>query len=98
MHRPGLKLEVKNCQRALAVLGCLALLYFAFAAFAPHDHTGPEAACAVCHTLHLPALASTPIAVAAKADNIAWLVVSAGVTSALDSFASHRASRAPPAL
>src|SRR6266481_2040029 len=48
-------------KRALAILGCVALLYFAAGGVFAHQHTGgPETACHVCQSLHVPALAAAP--------------------------------------
>jgi hypothetical protein len=94
MH-PRLKLKGK---RALAVVGCLALLYFAAGGAFVHQHTGgPETACHVCQSLHMPALAAAPLAFIAEARQVAWHDVLPEDASPLDSFSLHRASRGPPA-
>jgi hypothetical protein len=83
--------------RALAVLGCAVLLFFAAGGtFLHHHQGGPETVCHVCQALHMPALA------AASFDLITTQGPSTCYSSILqhaapeDSFALHRASRAPP--
>jgi hypothetical protein len=98
MHDLALKLESKSGRRALAILGCVALLYFAAGGALLHHHTGgPDTACHVCQSLHVPALASAPLALLAQNQQIAWQTAPAQNASPLDSFGLHRASRAPPA-
>ena len=83
-------------KRTLAILGCMALLYFVGGAFA-HQHTGgPDTACHVCQSLHLPALAAAPLDLIPEARQVAWHAVLPENASPLDSFSLHRASRAPP--
>jgi hypothetical protein len=83
-------------KRTLAILGCIALLYFVGGAFA-HQHTGgPETACHVCQSLHMPALAAAPLDLIPEARQVAWHAVLPENASPLDSFSLHRASRAPP--
>jgi hypothetical protein len=83
--------------RALAVLGCAVLLFFAAGGtFLHHHQGGHETACHVCQTLHMPALA------AASFDLVTTPGPSTCYSSILrhaapeDSFGLHRASRAPP--
>jgi hypothetical protein len=84
-------------KRTLALLGCVALLYFA-ASGAFHQHTdGPDTACHVCQSLHMPALAAAPLDLIPEARQVAWHAVLPENASPLDSFSLHRASRAPPA-
>jgi hypothetical protein len=83
-------------KRTLTILGCMALLYFVGGAFA-HQHTGgPDTACHVCQSLHLPALAAAPLDLIPEARQVAWHAVLPENASPLDSFSLHRASRAPP--
>jgi hypothetical protein len=85
-------------KRALAILGCLALLYFAAGGAFVHQHTGaPETACHVCQALHMPALAAASLDLIPEAQQVAWHAVLPENASPLDSFSLHRASRAPPA-
>jgi len=84
-------------RRALAILGCVALLYFAAGGAFVHQHTGgPDTACHICQALHMPALAAAPLDLIPEARQVAWHAALPDSVSPLDSFASHRASRAPP--
>jgi hypothetical protein len=93
MH-PRLKLTGK---RALAVLGCVALLYFAAGGSVLHHHTGgPDTACHICQALHMPALAAAPLDLIPEAREVARHTALPDDAASQDSFALHRASRAPP--
>jgi len=93
MH-PRLKLRVR---RALAVLGCVALLYFAAGGAFAHQHTGgPDTACHICQALHMPALAAAPLDLIPEAREVARHAALPDDAAPQDSFALHRASRAPP--
>jgi hypothetical protein len=84
-------------KRALAILGCMALLYFAAGAAFAHQHNGaPETACHVCQSLHAPALAVASVDLIPQARQVAWHAVLPETVSPLDAFSPHRASRAPP--
>lgn len=84
-------------KRALAILGCVALLYFAAGGAYVHQHTGgPETACHVCQSLHVPALAAASLDLIPEARQVAWHAVLPESAAALESFSLHRASRAPP--
>jgi hypothetical protein len=84
-------------RRALAILGCVALLYFAAGGVFIHQHTGgPDTACHVCQSLHVPTLTPAPVNVIHLARQVAWHAILPENASPLDSFATHRASRAPP--
>lgn len=86
-----------SLRRALAVLGCVALLYFAAGGAFVHQHTGgPDTACHVCQSLHMPALAPAALDLIPEARQVAWHAVLPDNVSPLDSFALHRASRGPP--
>jgi hypothetical protein len=79
-------------------LGCVALLYFAAGGAFAHVHTGgPDTACHICQSLHMPALAAAPLDLIPEAPQVAWHAVLPDNASPLDSFNLHRASRAPPA-
>ena len=93
MH-PRLKLTGR---RTLAVLGCLALLYFAAGGSILHHHTGgPDTACHICQALHMPALAAAPLDLIPEAREVAPHAALPDNAAPQDSFALHRASRAPP--
>jgi hypothetical protein len=84
-------------RRALAVLGCAVLLFFAAGGtFLHHHQGGPETACHVCQTLHMPALAAAPLDLVTAPAPIAWYSSLLLHVAPEDSFALHRASRAPP--
>jgi hypothetical protein len=93
MH-PRLKLTGK---RALAVLGCVALLYFVAGGSVLHHHSGgPDTACHICQALHMPALAAAPLDPIPEAREVARYAALPTDAAPQDSFALHRASRAPP--
>jgi hypothetical protein len=83
-------------KRALVLVGCLALLYFAAGGIFLHQHTGPDTVCPVCQALHMPALAAAPGPTFTQPQQVAGQAAPLVVASPLDSFAVHRASRAPP--
>jgi hypothetical protein len=84
-------------RRAAALLGCIALLYFAAGGAFVHQHTGgPETVCHVCQSLHVPALAAASLDLIPEARQIAWHAVVPVNAAPLDTFSLHRASRAPP--
>jgi hypothetical protein len=84
-------------KRALAILGCVALLYFAAGGAFVHQHTGgPGGACHVCQSLHMPALAAAPLDLIPEPRQVVWHAVLPEDSSPLNSFSFHRASRAPP--
>jgi hypothetical protein len=88
-----------SSKRALAILGCLALLYFAVGGVFVHQHSGgPESVCHVCQALHMPALAAAAVDLIPQARQVAWHAVLPGNVSPLDSFALHSASRGPPSV
>ena len=83
-------------KRALAILGCVALLYFTGGAFVHQHNGGPDNVCHVCQALHMPALAAAALDLIPKARQIGWHAVLPDKVSPLDPFALHRASRGPP--
>jgi hypothetical protein len=84
-------------RRALAVLGCVALLYFAAGGTLLHHHTGgPDTACHICQALHMPALAAAPLDLIPEAREVARHAALPDSATPQDSFALHRASRGPP--
>ena len=85
-------------RRAVALLTCAALLYFAVGAAVFHQHSnGPDTACHLCQALHMPALAAARLSLSATPVLVAWYSSTPQHTAPRDSFAFHRASRAPPA-
>ena len=85
-------------RRAVALLGCVALLYFAVGGPLLHHHNaGPDNACHVCQALHLPALAQASLDPVATPEFVAWYSSQTEHAAPCESFDLHRASRAPPA-
>jgi hypothetical protein len=83
--------------RAIAVFACAVLLFFAAGGtFLHHHQGGPETACHVCQTLHMPALASAKLDLVTTPGPITWYSSLPFHIAPEDSFALHRASRAPP--
>ena len=86
-----------TAQRTLAILACAALLYFVAGGSFLHQHTkGPEAACHVCQTLHMPTLAAAPLDLVSAPEVVTWYSSLPPHAAPSDSFALHRAGRAPP--
>jgi hypothetical protein len=84
-------------RRALALLACAALLYFAAGGSLFHEHTnGPDTACHVCQALHMPALAAARLDLGSTPQIITWYSSLPQHTAPSDSFSLHRAGRAPP--
>jgi len=84
-------------RRAMALLGCAVLLFFAAGGtFLHHHQGGPETACHVCQTLHMPALAAASFDLVTTPEPITWYSSLLLHAAPEDSFALHRASRAPP--
>jgi hypothetical protein len=84
-------------ERALALLACSALLYFAAGGSLFHQHTnGSEIACHICQTLHMPALAAAALGLVAAPELIARLSSLPRHVAPSNSVSLHRASRAPP--
>jgi hypothetical protein len=97
MDSQGLLFGRGSMRRALAILGCVALLYFAAGGTFLHEHTGgPDTSCHVCQALHMPALAVAPVKLIPEAQHIAWHASLPENAVPSDSFSLHRASRAPP--
>jgi len=86
----------RNARRALAVLACAVLLYFAAGGSLFHHHTGPETACHVCQSLHMPALAAASLDLVATPELLARYSSLPQHAAPSNSFSLHRASRAPP--
>lgn len=86
-----------NVRRALAVLACAVLLYFAAGGSLFHQHTnGPETACHICQSLHMPVLAAAALDLVAAPELIAKYSSLPQHAAPSNSFSLHRASRAPP--
>jgi hypothetical protein len=84
-------------RHVLALVGCAALLFFAAGGTLLHHHQGgPETACHVCQALHMPALAAASLGLVTTPEPITWYSSLPLHAAPDDSFAFHRASRAPP--
>jgi|ERR1700693_2040832 len=83
-------------RRALAVVGCLALLYFAAGATLHHHGGGADTACHICQALHMPALAAAALDLIPEAREVARHAALPDSTAPQEPSALHRASRAPP--
>ena len=88
----------KSRQRALAILGCLALLYFVAGATLHHHTDGQDTACHVCQALHMPALAAAALNLIPEPLQVTWHASAPEHAAPSDSFTLHRASRAPPVI
>ncbi|SRR5229473_5685653 len=84
-------------RRALALLACAALLYFAAGGALFHQHTsGSENACHICQALHMPALAAARLDLVSTPQVITWYSSLPQHAAPSNSFSLHRAGRAPP--
>ena len=84
-------------RRGLALLACAALLYFAAGGSFLHEHTkGPDTACHICQALHMPTLAAARLDLVRTPEIVAWYFSLPQHAVPSDSFALHRAGRAPP--
>jgi hypothetical protein len=86
-----------SVRRAVAVLACAVLLYFAAGGSLLHQHTnGPETACHICQSLHAPVLAAEAFNLVAVPELIARYSSLPQHAAPSNSFSLDRASRAPP--
>ncbi len=86
-----------SSRRALAILACVALLYFAGGGVFVHQHTGgADSVCPVCQALHMPALAAAALRLIPEARQVAALTALPIEAAPQEPSALHRASRAPP--
>jgi len=86
-----------TASRALAILACAVLLYFAAGGSLLHQHKGgPENACHICQSLHMPALAAAALDLVAAPELIARYTSLPQHAAPSNTFSLHRASRAPP--
>jgi hypothetical protein len=84
-------------RRVLAVLACAVLLYFAAGGSLLHQHTnGPETACHICQSLHVPVLAPAALDLVVVPELISRFSSLPQHAAPSNSFSLHRASRAPP--
>jgi hypothetical protein len=81
----------------LALLGCGVLLFFAAGGtFLHHHQAGSEKVCPICQTLHMPALAAASLDLVTTPAPSTWYSSILQHAAPEDTFALHRASRAPP--
>jgi hypothetical protein len=84
-------------RQALAVLACAMLLYFAAGGSLLHQHTnGPENACHICQSLHVPVLAASILDLLTVPELIARYSSFPQQAAPSNCFSPHRALRAPP--
>jgi hypothetical protein len=84
-------------RRALAVLACAALLFFAAGGSFLHKHTnGPDTACHICQVLHAPALAAACLNLVSTPQIITWYSSLPQHATPRNSFSLYHAGRAPP--
>jgi len=97
MHSENTIFGRSTAQRALAILACAALFYFAAGGSFLHQHTkGPDPACHICQALHMPTLAAAPLDLVSTPEVVTWCSSLPRHAAASDSFALHRTGRAPP--
>jgi len=83
--------------RALALVACAVLLYFAAGGSLLHQHTnGPETACHICQSLHVPVLTPAALDLVAVPELISRYSSLPQHAAPSSTFSLHRASRAPP--
>ena len=87
----------KFAHQALAILGCVMLLYVVSGVAFLHHHTkGPETTCHICQVLHAPALAFSPDDLIPAAHQVARSSSTTELFNVTNFVASHRTPRAPP--
>jgi hypothetical protein len=83
--------------RGLALLACVALLFFAAGGSLFHQHTnGPDTVCHICQALHMPALAAARLDLVSAPQIITRYSSLPQHAAPSNSFSLHRAGRAPP--
>ena len=98
MESQGIMFGRAKVRCATAFVALAALLYFAFGGLAAHHHVqGPDGACHICQALHMPALAAAGPNLTSAPEIVTWYSSLPQHVTPSDSFALHRASRAPPA-
>jgi hypothetical protein len=84
-------------RRALALVACAALIYFAAGGSLFHQHTnGPDGTCHICQALHMPALAAAPLDLIHSPELISQYFSQPQHVAPSNPFSLHRAGRAPP--
>src|SRR5258708_10334171 len=86
-------------RRALALLACVALLYFAAGGSLFHEHTnGPDTACHVCQALHMPALAAARLDLLSTPEIVTWYASLPQHVAPSNFFSLHLPPHPPPPL
>src|SRR5260370_41788432 len=86
-----------TARRSMALLACVALLYFAAGGSLFHQHTnGPDTACHICQALHMPALAGARLDLARTPQPVTRYSSVAQHAPPNPSFSLHLLGRAPP--
>lgn len=87
-----------TARRALALLACVALFYFAAGGSYLHEHKDGrgDTPCHVCQSLHLPTLAPAAVATIAVPEFVSWYESRPVHAAPCEAFSIHHAGRAPP--
>src|SRR5712671_5167794 len=86
-----------TARRSMALLACVALLYFAAGGSLFHQHAhGLDTACHICQALHMPALAAARLDLSSTPQIVTWYSSLPQRAASSNSFSLHRAGRAPP--
>jgi hypothetical protein len=83
-------------RRSLALLACAAMLFFAAGSFFHQHSDGPDTTCHICQALHMPALAAARLELGNSIELVTRFSSPPERVATIDSFALHRAGRAPP--
>ncbi|HMI53708.1 MAG TPA: hypothetical protein VK525_19495 [Candidatus Saccharimonadales bacterium] len=95
----GLQFDRTSARRALALVACAAILYFAVGGSLLHQHTsGADNACHICQALHMPALAACSVHLLPAPELVIRYASLPDRVSPNSSFSLHRAGRAPPSV
>jgi hypothetical protein len=87
-----------TARRAMALLACGALFFFAAGGAFIHEHKDGrgDTACHVCQALHLPALAPATAEAIVVPESVSWYLSQPIHAAPCDAFSLHHAGRAPP--
>jgi hypothetical protein len=83
-------------RRAFAAFACLLVLYFASGSLLHQHSGGPDTACHICQSLHLPVLAPASLDLVSTPELIARYSSLPQLVTPQNSFCRHHPSRAPP--
>jgi hypothetical protein len=99
MKMLGFQFDRTAARRALALVACAAILYFAVGGSLLHQHTsGADNACHICQALHMPALAASSLDLLPAPEVVIRYTSLPAHVSPNSSFSLHRAGRAPPSV